>query len=123
MNIFQKPKSLVTNGKVELNWSNYATKADLKNSTGVDTLDFAKKTDFAKLKSNAYKINVDKLKNVSDNLTNLRNKIDKLDVDKLVTVPVDFSKISDAVIDDVIKKDVYDVKIKNIDINDITWFY
>ena len=82
-----------------------------------------KKTDFAKLKSNAYKINVDKLKNVSDNLTNLRNKIDKLDVDKLVTVPVDFSKISDAVIDDVIKKDVYDVKIKNIDINDITWFY
>ena len=46
VNIFQKPKSLVTNGKVELNWSNYATKADLKNSTGVDTLDFAKKNWF-----------------------------------------------------------------------------
>ena len=77
-----------------------------------------KKTDFVKLKSNAYKI-----KNVSGNLTNLRNKVDKLDVDKLVTVPVDFSKISDVVLDDVINKDVYDVKIKNIDVIDITWFY
>ena len=78
-----------------------------------------KKTDFVKLKSNAYKINIDKLKNVSGNLTNLRNKVDKLDVDKLVTVPVDFSKISDVVLDDVINKDVYDVKIKNIDVIDI----
>ena len=82
-----------------------------------------KKTDFVKLKSNAYKINIDKLKNVSGNLTNLRNKVDKLDVDKLVTVPVDLSKISDVVLDDVINKDVYDVKIKNIDVIDITWFY
>ena len=79
-----------------------------------------KKTDFVKLKSNAYKINIDKLKNVSGNLTNLRNKVDKLDVDKLVTVPVDLSKISDVVLDDVINKDVYDVKIKNIDVIDIT---
>ena len=79
-----------------------------------------KKTDFVKLKSNAYKINIDKLKSVSGNLTNLRNKVDKLDVDKLVTVPVDFSKISDVVLDDVINKDVYDVKIKNIDVIDIT---
>ena len=78
-----------------------------------------KKTDFVKLKSNAYKINIDKLKNVSGNLTNLRNKVDKLDADKLVTVPVDFSKISDVVLDDVINKDVYDVKIKNIDVIDI----
>ena len=82
-----------------------------------------KKTDFVKLKSNAYKINIDKLKSVSGNLTNLRNKVDKLDVDKLVTVPVDFSKISDVVLDDVINKDVYDVKIKNIDVIDITWNY
>ena len=29
--------------KVELDLSNYATKADLKNATGVDTSDFAKK--------------------------------------------------------------------------------
>ena len=32
--------------KVELDLSNYATKADLKNATGVDTSTFAKKVDF-----------------------------------------------------------------------------
>ena len=41
---FSKRKSLVANVKVELDLSNYATKADLKrNATGVDTLNFAKK--------------------------------------------------------------------------------
>ena len=39
---FQKPKSLEANVKVELDLSNYATKADLKNATGVDTSDFPK---------------------------------------------------------------------------------
>ena len=48
---FPKPKSLRANVKVELNLSNYATKLDLKNATGVDKLDFAEKTDFANLKS------------------------------------------------------------------------
>ena len=48
---FPKPKSLRANKKVELNLSNYATKLDLKNATGVDKLDFAEKTDFAHLKS------------------------------------------------------------------------
>ena len=38
---FAKPKSLGANVRVELDLSNYKTKADLKNSTGVDTLDFA----------------------------------------------------------------------------------
>ena len=40
---FPKPKSLGANVKVELHLSNYATKADLKNATGADTSDFAKK--------------------------------------------------------------------------------
>ena len=40
---FLKPKSLGGRMKVVLDLSNYATKADLKNATGVDTLDFAKK--------------------------------------------------------------------------------
>ena len=44
---FQKPKSLEANVKVELDLSNYATKADLKNATGVDTSDFPKKTNFS----------------------------------------------------------------------------
>ena len=39
---FSKPKSLGANVKVELDLSNYATKADLKNAAGVDTSDFAK---------------------------------------------------------------------------------
>ena len=38
--------------KVELDLSNYTTKADLKNATGVNTSKFAKKIDSADLKSN-----------------------------------------------------------------------
>ena len=45
---FPKPKSLGANVKV---LSNYTTKSDLKNATGVDTSDFAKKTDLVNLKS------------------------------------------------------------------------
>ena len=40
---FPKSKSLGANVKVELDLSNYATKADFKNVTGVDRSDFAKK--------------------------------------------------------------------------------
>ena len=56
------------------------------------------------------------------NLSNLKSKVDKLDVDKLVPVPVDLSKLSDVVKNDVVKKDVYNAKIKNIEdkIPDIT---
>ena len=42
---FPKPKYLEANVKVKLDLSNNARKADLENATGVDTLDFAKKTD------------------------------------------------------------------------------
>ena len=57
----------------------YATKADLKNGTGVDTSDVAKKTDLADLKSDVDKLlinkkNNDKLKNVPANLSNLKVK-------------------------------------------------
>ena len=108
--------------KVELDLSNYATKADLKNATGVDTLDSAKETDLANLKSDVDKLDIDKLKTLSTNLSNLKSKVDKLDVDKLVPVPVDLSKLSDVVKNDVVKKDVYNAKIKNIEdkIPDIT---
>ena len=40
---FPKPKFLAENVKVGLDFSNYVTKADLKNATRVDTSDFAKK--------------------------------------------------------------------------------
>ena len=42
---FPKPESLQTNVKVELDLSNYATKTDFKNATGIDTSEFPKKID------------------------------------------------------------------------------
>ena len=104
---FPKPKSLEVNEKFELDLSNYATKADLKNATGVDAVDLAS------LKSNVGKLDINKLKNVPSNLSNLKSKVDKLDVDKLVPVPVDLSKLRDVVRIDVnvVKKDVYKTKI------------
>ena len=42
------------------------------------------------------------------NLANLKTEVDKLDIDKLVPVPVDLSKLSDVVKYDVVKKTVYD---------------
>ena len=72
---FPEPKSFGGRVNVELDSSNYATKVDLKNAVGIDTSKFAKKIDLANLKSD----------------------VDKLDVDKLVLVPVDLSKLSDVV--------------------------
>ena len=62
------------------------------------------------------------MKNVSTNLSDLKSKADKLDVNKLAAVPSDLSKLSDLVKNDVVKKDVYKAKIKNIEdeIPDIT---
>ena len=77
MDFFPKPNSLGANVKVELDLSNYATKTDFKNATGVDTSDFAKKTDLANLKSDVDKRDIDKLKNVPSNLSNLKSKIVK----------------------------------------------
>ena len=45
----------------------------------------------------------------------MKSKVDKLDVDKLVPVPVDLSILSDVVKNDVVKKDVYKAKIRNIE--------
>ena len=72
------------NVKVDL--SNYAAKADIKNISHVDTSSLALKT----------------------NLANLKTEVNKLDIDKLMPVPVDVSKLSDVVKNDVVKKDVYD---------------
>ena len=71
---------------VTVDLSNYATKDDIKNITHVDTSRFALKT----------------------NLANLKSEVDKLDVDKLTTVPVDLCKLSNVVKNDVVKKTVYD---------------
>ena len=75
------------------------------------------KNDLANLRSDVDKLDIDQIKNVPNDLSNLKNK-----VDKLVPVPVAFSKLSDVVKNNVVKRYVYDVKIKNIEdkIPDIT---
>ena len=86
------------NVKVDL--SNYAAKTDVKNVTHVDASSFALKT----------------------NLASLKTEVDKLDIDKLVPVPIDLSKLSDVVKNDVVKKPFYDqlvAKVNNIDTSDI----
>ena len=52
----------------------------------------------------------------------MKSKVHKLDVDKLVSVPVDLGKLSDVVKNDAVKKDIYYAKIKDIEnkIPDIT---
>ena len=55
------------------------------------------------------------MKNVPTNSSNLKSKVDKSDFDKLISVPVDLSKLSDVVRNDVVKKDIYNAKIKTIE--------
>ena len=81
---------------VKIDLSNYATKTDLENVTHVDTSTFALQT----------------------NLPSLKAEVDKLDIDKLVPVPVDLSRLCEVVKNDVVKKAAYDklvTKVNNID--------
>ena len=85
--------------KVKIDLSNYATKTDIKNTSHVDTSSFALKT----------------------NLASWKTEVDKLDIGKLVPIPVDLSKLSDLWKKDAVKKSVFDklvAKVNNIDTND-----
>ena len=94
---FPKPfRSFGKNINVKVDLSNYATKADIENISHVDTSSFALKT----------------------NLANLKTKVDKLEINKLVPVPVDLIKLSDVVKNDV-KNNDYNAKIAKIE-NKIT---
>ena len=97
---FSKPfRSFGGNINFKIHLSNYATNTDRKNVKHVGTSSSALKA----------------------NLANLKTEVDKLDNDKLVPVPVDLSKLSDVVKNDVVKKYVYDklvAKVNNIDTND-----
>ena len=53
-------------------------------------------------------------KNIPTNLSNLKTKVGILDVDKLVPIPADLSKLSDVVNKDFVEKDVYKTQIKSI---------
>ena len=84
---FPKPyEPLAGDINIKVDLSSYATKSDLKNISRVDTSSFALKT----------------------NLSSLKSEVNKLDIGKLVAVPVDLSKLSGLVKNDVVKKDVYD---------------
>ena len=71
-------KSSSSNVKVELDLTNCATKTDLKNIMHIDVSSFASKT----------------------NLAALKTEVDKIDVDKLKTAPVDLAKLTNAVEND-----------------------
>ena len=43
----------------------------------------------------------------------MKGKVEKLDVDKLVSVPLDLRRLSDLVKNEVVKKDAYNAKIKD----------
>ena len=81
------------NIKGELDLSNYATKDDVKNITHVDVNSFASKT----------------------NLTALKTEVDKIDNDKLKTVPDDLAKLSNVVKNEVVKKITYNTLKNNVD--------
>ena len=68
-------KSSSSNIKVELDLTNCATKTDLKNITHTDVSSFASKTNLAALKTKVDKIDVGKLKTVSDDLAKLSNVV------------------------------------------------
>ena len=111
---FPQPKSLGANVKVELDLSNYATKTDLKNATGVDASNFARNTDLAHLKSDVDKLDIDKLKNVPSGVSNLKIKRDKFRNLKLATAPVDLSKVSNVVKSGVVNKTEYCEFVKKV---------
>ena len=85
------------NINIKVDLSNYATKTDFKKAKGIDTSNLVLKSNLAKLKAG----------------------LDKIDADKLKTVPDDLSKPSNVVNNEVVKKTVYDklaAKVNNIDI-------
>ena len=86
-------RSSRNNIKVELDLNNYATKDDVKNITHVDVSSFASK----------------------NNLAAIKTEVDKIDVDKLKTTPVDLAKLTNAIEHDVVKKTDYNTKVNSIE--------
>ena len=85
---------------VQVDLYNYATKADLKNATGIDTSKLAAKPDLVSLKA----------------------EVDKLDIDKLMPLPAYLSKLSDVVKNIVVKKTVYGKLVAKENSIDISGF-
>ena len=97
---FPTPLLDYKNIKVKIDLTNYATKKDINDITHVDTSNFALKT----------------------NLANLKTEVDKLDIEKLVPIPNDLSRLSNVVKNDVVKKTVYDKLVAKVNNNDTSDF-
>ena len=93
MSYYPPCRSSSDNIKVKLDLVNYATKTDLKIITHADVSSFASKT----------------------NLVSLKTEVDKIDTDKLKTVPADLAKLGNVVKNDVVKKTDYNAKITSIE--------
>ena len=85
---------------VKVDSSNYGTKPDLKNVSHVDVSSFALKS----------------------NLASLKPEVDKIDADKLKSVPVDLAKLSNVVKNGVVKKTEYNKLVTKVDNIDTTNF-
>ena len=81
------------NIKLKLDLVNYATKTDLINTTHVDVISFARKT----------------------NLVALKTEVDKIDADKLKTTPADLAKLTNTIENDAVKKTGYNTKVTSIE--------
>ena len=93
MSYYPPYRSSSNNIEVKLDLTNYATKDDVKNITHVDVSSYATKT----------------------NLASLKTEVDKIDTDKLKTVPADLTKLSNFVKNDVVKKTDYSAKVTSIE--------
>ena len=93
MSCYPPYRSSSNNIKVKLDLTNYATKDDVKNITHVDVSSYATKT----------------------NLASLKTEVDKIDTDKLKTVPADLAKLSNVVKNDAVKKTDYSTKVTSIE--------
>ena len=100
MSYYPPYRSSSNNIKVELDLNNYATKDDVKNITHVDVISYATKT----------------------NLAALKTEVDKIDIDKLKTVPDDLTKLSNVVKNEVVKKTAYNTLKNKVDAIDTSKF-
>ena len=87
---------------------NYATQKELEDVAGVDTSNLAVKRDFIALKAEVEKLDFNKLVTVPIGSNKLKTKVDDLDVDTLKTVPtIFFKKMIDVLRKEVIEKTKY----------------
>ena len=85
---------------VNVDLPNYATKTDLKNISHIDVSSYALKS----------------------NLASLKTEVDKLDINKLTSVPIDLAKLSNVVKNDVVKKTEYNKLVNKVNGIDNTNF-